>query len=246
MANAKITLYSDNSGKVHITDQEMTGSEAPQGHPLLGNPQGLPNLRRHQPAPPPPSTPRGTEPPSASPSPKNRRRQIASHLKNTVNFINTSAEPTGPSTPFAKPVAKSVTKPLTRVARARHKAIELLENSIRISQNEQGVLVITNLPEKDSERPIMAAFGKKRHNASFAPGQSGLLRGFTTYMGRLSRQPTIPIRDVLFDGHGGRSPPPISGQEWCFTHLQCGSRQEIQFAGGSAAPPGWRQGLPCP
>ncbi len=182
--NAKITLYSDNSGKVHITDKEMTGSEAPQGHPLLGNPQGLPNLRRHQPAPPPPSTPRGTEPPSASPSPKNRRRQIASHLKNTVNFINTSAEPTGPSTPFAKPVAQSVTKPLTRVARARHKAIELLENSIRISQNEQGVLVITNLPEKDSERPIMTAFGKKRHNAS-SPPDSPVFSGDSPLYGQI-------------------------------------------------------------
>ncbi len=39
---------------------------------------------------------------------------------------------------------------------------EPLEGVIRISQNEQGVLVISNLAETDSSAPLMAAFGKTK------------------------------------------------------------------------------------
>jgi hypothetical protein len=150
-ADAKITLYNDGNGKVHITNKETTGSEAPQAQPPLGHSQVLPNFQEHQPAPPSPPTPRGNEPPEESepPSPDKRGRQIASHAENAVNLINASAGPTRPSTPAVKAVIKSNPKPLTRAVRARRLANVPLEGSIRISQDEKGVLVITNLPEKE-------------------------------------------------------------------------------------------------
>ena len=72
------------------------------------------------------------------------------------------AERYEPSTPSAKTMVKSVSKPLAHVARARRHKTEPLEGSIRISQNEQGVLVITNFAETDSSAPLMAAFGKTK------------------------------------------------------------------------------------
>ena len=59
-------------------------------------------------------------------------------------------------------MVKSVSRPLVHGARGRRHEAEPLEGAIRISQNVQGVLVITNLAETDSSAPLMAGFGKTK------------------------------------------------------------------------------------
>ncbi len=172
VAEAKITLYKDSSGNVHITNQDTTGPQASQTELSHEKPNSLLNLRQLSSA----AKPRAPgknhlpeAPQSISPETPDRVVRQSASKENTVNFLNTMAEQYESATPSAKAVIKSASKPLVHVARARRHKTEPSEGSIRISQNEQGVLVITNLSETDSSAPLMAALGKTKPIAPLPP-----------------------------------------------------------------------------
>ncbi len=121
VAEAKITLYCDSSGKVHITNQRrlhprQTGQRNHSKNPTVcricaaAPPAARPRIpvKNHLPE----------VPESISPETPDRVVRQSCSKEDTINSLNTIAEQYKPSTPSAKAVQKPVSKPLVHGARS--------------------------------------------------------------------------------------------------------------------------------
>jgi hypothetical protein len=158
-ADAKIFAFTDSRGEVHISNQK---AESPP-------PQRIRSI--------PPTTPLEEKEPSGKsvplrlpPGQQNAFCQENSGQFKPAVYVDNSPPQIHPTRVIRRtlPVARTGAQPQSNPAKQPTAAGPVRE-TIRVSQKEQGVLVITNLPEKDADAPVMAASGKTRRIASPFP-----------------------------------------------------------------------------